>query len=242
MSNRRIYKVYDDAEEHQKREIELYNLYTAYVRNEKEYSAVTDQILEWHRTGWLDEAVIIGVDRLLDQIDAKAPDYAFKYRLLNLEAAKILGDPVAHANTAFSASRVALNIKDDPLQALDFSIEAAECNIAVHNNPALPPHFRNISRLFCHKAWINPTQFEQALGQLLDILTKTIQDGWERAIITDCATSIANCLQTLVSLIPRTPLVGRVRQLITEQLIPSLPKEIQPAILQRFRNLKLFNL
>ena len=131
--------------------IELYNLFTSCTREEISEHELKGTLRNWLRAGTLNAPTVMELDRLLEQIDEKAPRFASVYRRMNLMAAKMVGDPGAQGNTAFSASRVAVIIDEDFLLGAELQAEAVEAYAQILNLPGISSNFRNLERLLTAK-------------------------------------------------------------------------------------------
>jgi len=214
----------------QQKVIGLFNLYTSHVRGELDSDGVTRQLRALCDTHWLDELVVIGVGFLLDQIDEKSPKHALKYRLLNMEAARMIDLPVARGNSAFSAARTALLVEHDPLQSAQLQVEAIRSYITIRNNPQVPPNFRNLQRLFENEVTAHPDEFERVLSDLLGILGTLVIEHWDCDMIAECAMPTVGCLASLATVTAESHLYSRAWQQFTDVILPSLPREHQARI------------
>jgi CHAT domain-containing protein/tetratricopeptide (TPR) repeat protein len=207
--------------------IKLYNLFTNCAREEIGQQELKGTLSKWLTAGTLNAASVMELDRLLEQIDEKAPRFALSYRRMNLMAAKMVGDPGAQGNTAFSACRVAVNIEGDFLLGAEFQAEAVEAYAQLLNFSGISANFRNLEGLFAAKASEDIGRSVAVVDRLLTCLLGMIRANWNQELLGACVKPALSCLTSLAEQSEDRSdfhtLLGKALQ----QVIPALPSQVR---------------
>jgi hypothetical protein len=206
---------------------EVYKLYARCIAGELTREGVLAQLLTWKNQKRLTTAVLHDVDLMLERLEISQAEYAMQYRMLNLDAARITGDPRLVGNAAAAASLVAIHLEKDSVRAADLQVQAIESLATVRNTVTVAGNFRNVALLFRHGVAIAPRTFVPMLERLVAALMHMVATSWKPALVAECVGPTIECLQCLVLATNQLDFFRPFAHDLRERVIPKLPGSMQ---------------
>jgi hypothetical protein len=217
---------------------ELIDRYSAYFSGSISIEQLKGWISDQMHNKWKSDWPIIELDLQFDRETFPNPETELHYRLLNLEAARQINTYVAVANTAFSASKVAVYQLKDYQTGLSLMLESLQASIEFAPLNSIMMTFRNVGKFYTQgitdiNAWYLKESYHKLLAVTCAIASR-VPDGVKLLEIADIT---VDALQYLLEYKTDKDLAKQTVTEMEKSVLPFILKKDKPGLMLRLGDL-----